>query len=218
MTKRSPAKTCVQCGVKITRPKAHKYCSDACSTLYMQAHRGQGFKRTTGQGRKCAHCDTYYVPPGRWRRRFCSDTCRDEFWKAARRINKPVQECLYCGAEFDPGHTAKFYCTKKCQWTARQDARYFQGLRRTAIGMGLRECWVCRKPNLKRIHVHHVIRKANYDYPMLVVLCPGCHEIVSKLGRRVFLDNPKVVQDLLTLARFARELPNARTTVTYEVI
>lgn len=99
-----------------------------------------------------------------------------------------------------------------------RDTEYFDGMRRTAIGFDERECWVCGKAGGK-IQVHHVIGQAcDKTEPLLVVLCPGCHHLVTNLSRRLFLDNPGKVADLLTLARFAKGLPNARTIVTYEEV
>jgi hypothetical protein len=38
------------------------------------------------------------------------------------------------------------------------------------------------------------------------------------LGNRLFLSAPKMVADLITLARFAQGLPNVKTIVTYEEV
>lgn len=89
-------------------------------------------------------------------------------------------------------------------------------MRRTAVGFHDNRCWVCGKI-AKGMNAHHVIgARDDTTEPLLVMLCRGCHQLVTILGRRVFLDDPHKVADLLTLARFARQLPDAKTVLRYE--
>ena len=74
---------------------------------------------------------------------------------------------------------------------------------------------MCGKKHLKKMHIHHVFGRADSSKP-LVALCPGCHELVSSLAIRVFLRYPHKVADLITLARFAAKLPDAKTIVKYK--
>lgn len=128
--------------------------------------------------------------------------------------------CEYCqkplGSEYRP---TKRFCSDKCRNEARLDRYYHGGLRRTAVGFDDGTCWVCGKTKLKSRgkQVHHVMGKDNSPEP-LVVLCRGCHSLVSDLGQRVFLADPEKVEDLITLARFAKGLPNVRTKVSYEEV
>ncbi len=63
------------------------------------------------------------------------------------------------------------------------------------------------------MHVHHVLGKL---HALFVALCPGCHSLVTDLGRRVMLGDAHKVADLITLARFAAHLPDAKTIVRYK--
>ncbi len=141
------------------------------------------------------------------------------------RIRQPVAKptdktCEYCGkpigVEYRP---TKRFCSDKCRNESRLDRCYHGGLRKTAIGFDSGTCWVCGKTGLKSRgkQVHHVMGKDNAAEP-LVVLCRGCHNLVSDLGQRVFLADPEKVEDMITLARFAKGLPNMRTKVTYEEV
>ncbi len=130
-----------------------------------------------------------------------------------------MENCLYCGEPFKPRTASQLYCRPKCKLAARNDDTFFDGMRRTAIGFDERQCWACQKIKLKSFHVHHVVGKANDPKdPLLVVLCPGCHNLVTKLSGRLFLEDPRKVADIITLARFEKGLPNVKTTVIYEEV
>jgi 5-methylcytosine-specific restriction endonuclease McrA len=131
---------------------------------------------------------------------------------------KRTNVCLYCGEEFEgPKNDMQLYCSAACNKQAKRDEEYFDGMRRTAIGFEDRICWVCRKDKLKSFHVHHVIgRRNDPSDPLLVVLCPGCHNLITKLSNRIFLADPHKVADIITLARFDKGLPNVRTVVRFE--
>jgi 5-methylcytosine-specific restriction endonuclease McrA len=128
-----------------------------------------------------------------------------------------TKECLYCGAEFKPYRPSQMYCRNKCLKDAERDTEYFDGMRRTAIGFEERKCWICQRDKLKSFHVHHAVSRADDSKdPLLVVLCPGCHTVVTLISHRTMLTDPHKVADLLTLARFAAGLPDAKTIVKYE--
>ena len=145
--------------------------------------------------------------------------------KRATRIRRPVLKtegkvCEYCGKPIENYYRAnKKYCSETCRTTVRNDNYYHGGLRRTAIGFDSGTCWICQKTALKSRgkQVHHVMGKDNAPEP-LVVLCRGCHMLVSDLGRRNFLEDAEKVEDLITLARFAKGLQNVRTIITYEEV
>lgn len=107
------------------------------------------------------------------------------------------------------------YCSDNCRNMARHDIEYFGGLRTTAVGFKERQCWVCGKIGLKRINVHHVMGKANSHVP-LVVLCPGCHQLITRLSHRLMLEDAHKVADLITLCRFEAGLEDAKTVLKYK--
>ncbi len=109
------------------------------------------------------------------------------------------------------------YCTAKCGQASRSDDEYFDGMGRTAIGWDEKECWVTGKKWLKKVNRHHVVgRLSDPKESLLVVLSPGIHDLVTKLSRMLFLADEQKVEDLLTLARYAAGLPDAKTTVRYK--
>jgi hypothetical protein len=63
--------------------------------------------------------------------------------------------------------------------------KYFGGVLETAIGWENKQCQACFK-HPKKYHVHHVL--SHPDHSWLVVLCAGCHEIVSKMAWRKYSD------------------------------
>lgn len=65
------------------------------------------------------------------------------------------------------------------------------------------------------MHTHHVFGRGTSDDP-LVVLCPGCHGLVSDLARRLFLNDPKKVAHIITLARAQAHLTDARICIQYK--
>ncbi len=150
-------------------------------------------------------------------RKFCSDSCRIEYWNEKRKTDHTIRPCAECGLPFKPRTRQQACCSDLCRMRQRTDTRYFGGLRKTAVGFDTRTCWICGKAGLDRPHVHHVVGRENAQEP-LVVLCAGCHALVSKLGKRNFLDNAEMVEDLLTLARFVKGLPNVRTIVKFEEV
>jgi hypothetical protein len=163
----------------------------------------------------CKNCGKAITAPKF--RQFCSAKCKDAFWMKQRRIEYASRPCVECGEKFRPRRFGQECCSDLCRVRHRLDLRYFKGHRHSAIGFDEKKCWVCGKTGLKKPHVHHVVGKENSDEP-LVVLCYGCHALVGKLGQRNFLDDPEMVEDLLTLARFVKGLPNARTIVKFEEV
>ena len=170
------------------------------------------------QIRQCAQCgkELKRYRPGHI---YCSRECHDAAWRLVPQKARPVlgeRMCVYCGNNFMPKSAKRMYCSAACRRSADADFERFDGMRRTAVGFDDKQCWICRKDNVS-VQAHHVIgfRDDSHD-PLLVVLCRGCHQLVTSLGRRVFLDDPGKVADLLTLARFAKQLPDAKTVVRYE--
>ena len=151
------------------------------------------------------------------RRQFCSSDCSVAYWMKQRRIEYASKPCVECGKMFRPKRFGQECCTDLCRSRHRLDLRYFHGHRHSAVGFDEKTCWICGKTKLKKPHVHHVVGKDNSDEP-LVVLCYGCHSLVGRLGQRNFLDDPEMIEDLLTLARFVKGLPNARTVVKFEEV
>ena len=160
-------------------------------------------------------CDYCGVRLPKRHSRFCSLAHNRAWWMEQRRIPLPKRPCTECGTLFKPKRRGSLYCTQLCGIRGRLNQRYFGGKRQAAVGFYDKVCWVCGKTKLRKPHVHHVVGRADSQEP-LVVLCYSCHALVGRLGQRNFLEDPHMVADLITLARFVKGLPDARTIVKYE--
>lgn len=140
----------------------------ACFSCARKAIRkGMAFKPAT-----CVKCGATFA--GRsGAARFC-DTC-------ARR--KPIERktCGVCGAGY-VGYKGKTACSQACLRRIRVNKTYFGGRMFEAKGWADKICQLCERHVPKKAHVHHVFAHPNHS--ALVVLCAGCHDVVSILARR----------------------------------
>lgn len=76
------------------------------------------------------------------------------------------------------------YCKPSCRARADRNESYFAGRMTEAVGWDTKTCQAClvdvKKP--RKFHVHHVY--GHPDHSRLVVLCAGCHMLVSKMAWR----------------------------------
>jgi hypothetical protein len=94
-----------------------------------------------------------------------------------------------CGVEFQPVREGHVYHSSACRSRDERNESYFDGRMAEAEGWQNKQCQACRvlvkRP--RKFHIHHVFGYP--DHSRLVVLCAGCHELVSKLAwRRMELD------------------------------
>lgn len=128
--------------------------------------------------------------------------CRER-WDDHLRATSPLAEktCAYCQAVFVPANGKQKYCTRQCADTARSDASYFGGQRRTTVGLSEGVCQLCGRKGTRGLSSHHVFGKENDpNNEVLVALCPGCHKAVTLLGSRTFVDDPAIWEALIALA------------------
>ena len=124
-------------------------------------------------------------------------------WAAYLRTHSPLptKVCPYCETEFIPTSGKQTHCTRKCSGDARRDAAYFGGKRRDTIGLAEGVCQLCGRSNAKGLSAHHALGKANDpENRVLIALCRGCHQMVSHLGGRAFVDDPRAWEALISLA------------------
>lgn len=124
-------------------------------------------------------------------------------WRTYTETHSPIPKktCTYCRAEFVPANGKQTYCTRDCSNQARADRNYFGGNRRNTIGLAEHTCQLCGRTDAKGLSSHHVLGKQNDQLnEFLVALCPGCHQIVSHLGGRAFVDDPRAWEALIALA------------------
>jgi hypothetical protein len=126
-----------------------------------------------------------------------------ERWNEYLRLHSPLptKKCTYCESDFVPSNGKQSYCTRECAGHARADRNYFGGNRRNTIGLAEGVCQLCTCQGKKGLSSHHILGKEND--PMnteLVALCPGCHQIVTLLGGRAFVDDCRAWEALIALA------------------
>lgn len=128
---------------------------------------------------------------------------QNEWWSIYAEANavKPKTNCPYCETEFWPQSGKQIYCSRKCGNDSRTDKSYFGGKRRSTIGLAERVCQLCARKDVKGLSSHHMIGKENDpDNEMLIALCPGCHNLVTLLGGRVFTGTSEIWEGLIQLA------------------
>ncbi len=126
-----------------------------------------------------------------------------ERWAAyAAKVSGDVQkECPYCQSLFYPANGKQAYCARKCAADARVDSSYFGGRRRETIGLREGICQQCGREGIKGLSSHHVFGKENDPENLnLVALCQGCHQLVTLLGARDFVNDPVAWESLISLA------------------
>lgn len=163
--------TCACCGkvreVSATQARRLKTTPHLCRGCSRKAIR-KGMKFAPVACAKCGR--TFSARSGGTR--YC-DEC-------ARRVPREPKVCPVCGARYHANANSKA-CSTKCGRRLRQDATYFGGRSREAVGYSTKTCQVCeRRPS--KYHIHHVLGHPNHS--VLVILCPGCHDAVSKLAHR----------------------------------
>lgn len=120
----------------------------------------------------------------------------------------PAKVCEYCEVTFVPANGKQRFCTRACGSRANTDRDYFGGNRRNTVGLAEGVCQLCGRTDAKGLSSHHVLGKendpGNYE---LVALCAGCHQVVSHLGGRAFVDDPRAWEALIALAWTRRHGP-----------
>jgi hypothetical protein len=130
-----------------------------------------------------------------------------QWWTAYRDTHEDLLErdCAYCEATFIPSNGNQIYCSPTCARNRQADVTYFGGRRREAIGMAQNRCQMCGKTGGRGLTPHHVLGKDNDpEDAALIALCPGCHQLVTLLGGRRFLDEPRGWESLIQLAYLRR--------------
>ena len=120
------------------------------------------------------------------------------------------RQCAGCGGEFYPANGNQSFCSPKCANDRRRDIDYFGGQRRATIGLAAGVCQVCGGRPTKGLSSHHVIGKENDpENAVLVALCRGCHQLVTTLAQRLFVDDPSCWEALIALVWLRRHAGEA---------
>lgn len=117
------------------------------------------------------------------------------------RSDLPQKTCEYCSDRFVPSSGKQRFCTRKCADQKRVDDSYFGGKRRQTIGLAERECQICLKTVERGLSSHHMLGKENDpDNTALIALCAGCHDLVTRLGARPWVNDMERLEALISLA------------------
>lgn len=117
--------------------------------------------------------------------------------------------CGYCKRKFAYSVKTQKFCSPKCGADAKRDKEYFAGNRRKTVGLADRICQICGGSPKKGIASHHVYGKVNDPKgKTLVALCPGCHDLVTKLGGRNFVGDENIWGTLIWFAHLRKYGPN----------
>lgn len=125
-----------------------------------------------------------------------------DWWKTYRETHSdlPRKTCEYCDTEFIPSSKKQQYCTRKCGADRRRDESYFGGRRKETIGLAEGVCQLCGRSGIPGLSSHHILGKENDpDNEYLIALCSGCHQIVTLISGRDFVERPEVWEALIAL-------------------
>lgn len=142
-------------------------------------------------------------------------------WRDYLATHSPLPEkvCEYCEDVFIPANGKQRFCTRACGTRSSTDRTYFGGRRRETVGLAEGVCQLCGRKDAKGLSSHHVLGKENDPgNTELVALCPGCHKIVSHLGGRAFVDDPRAWEALIALAWTRRHGPEIHADPTVKVL
>jgi hypothetical protein len=120
-------------------------------------------------------------------------------WAASH--GNEAKECPECGRLFVPANSKQVCCTRRCSTRYRRDQDYFGGQRATTIGLRDGICQICRRETDKGLSSHHVFGKENDpENRFLVALCSGCHQLVTHMGGRKWVEDTDVWEALISFA------------------
>lgn len=140
---------------------------ECASCSRKRVRKGMTFAPTT-----CAQCGNSFS--GRSGATKYCDAC-------AGRKPIPLRECPICKKSYQ-GYKGKKACSTSCLRRLRLNDTYFGGRLFETIGWADKVCQICECVVVKRYHVHHVF--GHPDHSRLVILCAGCHDLVSKIAMR----------------------------------
>lgn len=98
--------------------------------------------------------------------------------------------CEGCGLAFVAAKKGTRYHSAACGARQRINESYFGGQRSQTVGLAEGVCMVCERPVKSGLSSHHMIGKENdSENKYLVAICRGCHQLITVLGQRPFLED-----------------------------
>lgn len=129
-----------------------------------------------------------------------------------------TNQCEYCKRYFAYSVKTQRFCDRKCASDQKRDKEYFGGNRKKTVGLAERICQICGTSPARGIASHHVYGKLKDPKgETLVALCKGCHDLVTKLGGRVFVSDPKIWEKLITFAHLRKHGPDKNLKVKVKI-
>jgi hypothetical protein len=107
--------------------------------------------------------------------------------------------CPNCRETFYPLTKKAVACSRRCSDLLRTDRAYYGGKRQQTIGLKEGVCQLCMEVKA-HLSSHHLLGKANDpDNEHLIALCNGCHQLVTMLGGRLFVEDVQGWENLINL-------------------
>jgi hypothetical protein len=117
-----------------------------------------------------------------------------------------IRTCPGCSVDFVPLTRKQQFCTVRCREAHRRNMTYFGGRRMEAVGLREGICQLRQEKSDKWLSAHHVLGKENDPKnAALIALCRGCHDIVTRLSAKPWVERSELIADLISLVLPAAE-------------
>jgi hypothetical protein len=98
--------------------------------------------------------------------------------------------CAGCGLTFVAAKRGTQYHSAACGAKQRVNDSYFGGQRNQTVGLDDGVCMCCEREVKVGLSAHHMIGKENDpENKYLVAICRGCHQLITVMGQRPFLES-----------------------------
>lgn len=125
--------------------------------------------------------------------------------------------CHGCGRMFVPSRKDQKFHSGRCGSEFRMNDSYFCGNHDKAIGMADSICQLCG-PVGRSLASHHALgKRADEAGLYLIALCNGCHQLVTILSSRTWVNNAETVSGLIALALLLRGKETVVTAEYHEI-
>ena len=137
----------------------------------------------------CKYCGNEITGTGKV---YCSRACRNRANpRQAKETAKLEKVCEVCGKTFMAKRRDRLYCSKNCNWKARQlrkprgeqpDQTFWRKHRGEVLEGQKGLCWLCQEPITEGIYdVHHLQGDHDPRSDDVVALHKSCHSLFHKV-------------------------------------
>jgi len=152
--------------------------------------------------------------------RSCAQKQGKSVYKIRESLSTQTRECLFCDTVFVPRSGNHRCCSEECAILNWRNKREFGGRLKEIAGFKDKQCQICGRKNVKRSAIHHVWG-SNHPNSPLVVLCPGCHDLINRIFFRQFVPSAAKMEKLINFIlaeRFKEGAPLAKVIYDEEVV